>query len=88
MADGVSCEGKWFGFTTETWLKHFYISYPGGFSEGSLFSYCELRVAVPRPFGRRNIKSPSQVTPEAHLSSVLVSWGVQSKASLDFCSFL
>lgn len=93
MADGISCEGKWFRFTTETWLKHFYIDLidliPLGVSLRVLyFQYCELQVSVQRPFARRNTRSASQITPEARLSSVPITWGLQVKASLDLYVFL
>lgn len=93
MADGISCEGKRFRFTTETWLKHFYIDLidliPLGVSLRVLyFQYCELQASVQRPFARRNTRSASQITPEAHLSSVPITWGLQVKASLDLYIFL
>lgn len=92
MADGISCEGKWFGFTTETWLKHFCIDLInliplGGSLRVPYFQCCELQVAVQRPFARRTTRSASQITPEARLSSVPVTWGLQVKASLHLCSF-
>lgn len=92
MADGISCEGKWFRFTTETWLKHFYVDLidliPLGVSlRIPHFQYCESQLSVQRPFGRRNTKAASQITPKAQLSSVPVTWGLRVKASLDLCSF-
>lgn len=68
MADGTSCEGEWFEFTTETWLKHFYIDLidltPLGVSlRVPCFQYCKLQVAGQRPFSRRNTRSASQTTP-------------------------
>lgn len=92
MADGISCEGKWFRFTTETWLKHFYVDLidliPLGVSlRIPHFQYCVSQLSVQRPFGRRNTKAASQITPKAQLSSVPVTWGLRVKASLDLCSF-
>lgn len=93
MADGVSCEGKRFGFTTETWfLWTLFIDVvdliPLGVSlRVPYFQRCELQGAAQRPSARRNTRSASQTPPAARLSSAPVLWGLQVKASLDLCSF-
>lgn len=53
MADGISCEGKWLWFTTEMWLKHYYVDFTdcrpqGVFLRVLSFQYCALQVAVQR----------------------------------------
>lgn len=53
MADGISCEGKWLWFTTEMWLKHYYVDLTdcrpqGVFLRVLYFQYCALQMAVQR----------------------------------------